>query len=137
MKPALRERFDRLLEDAIEALPERFRQALDEIQVIVEDAPGKELVKGLARDGVVESEEDDDLMGLHSGLPLVEGGVDESGRLPTQIHLFREPIVEHAGGWDQDQADEEIYEEVRITLLHEIGHHFGLDEDDLERLGYA
>ncbi|MBY0307630.1 MAG: metallopeptidase family protein, partial [Phycisphaerales bacterium] len=72
----------------------------------------------------------------------------------TVIHLFREPIVEHAlefrGGtdplplnaprprWgDTPHDDGDVYEEIRITLLHEIGHHFGLDEDDLDRLGYA
>ena len=137
MNKALRERFDLLVEDAIESLPQRFRDALDHIQVIVEDAPGRDMVKGLAREGVVESDEDDDLLGLHSGTPLIEGGVDESGRLPTQIHLVREPIVDQAGGWDAPLAEQEIYEEVRITLLHEIGHHFGLDEDDLDRLGYA
>jgi predicted Zn-dependent protease with MMP-like domain len=137
---AQRERFDLLVQDAIEALPEKFRAVLDEIQVIVEDRPRTDLVKDLARDGVVEDEHDDELMGLHTGTFLTEQGLGEHAQLPTQIHLFREPIVDQAcgeQGWDAEHADELVYEEVRITLLHEVGHHFGLDEDDLDRLGYA
>ncbi len=57
--------------------------------------------------------------------------------MPPQIHIFRDGIVEFAGGWHQKYAEDEIYEETRITLLHEIGHHFGLDEDDLTELGYG
>jgi predicted Zn-dependent protease with MMP-like domain len=60
----------------------------------------------------------------------------EHGDLPTVIHLFRRGIVSLAGGWEQPNADDEVYEEVRVTLLHEIGHHFGLEEEDLEELGY-
>ena len=56
--------------------------------------------------------------------------------VPPTIMLFRVGIVAEAGGWDQPDALERIREEIRITLLHEIGHQFGLDEDDLARLGY-
>jgi predicted Zn-dependent protease with MMP-like domain len=84
------------------------------------------------------------LCGLHSGIPLTERSVEHGG-LPEVITLFREGILEEAGGWEEWTDDdgtelggrERILREIRITLLHEIGHHFGLDEDDLERLGYA
>jgi len=61
---------------------------------------------------------------------------------PEQIHIFRRGVADLAvaeleGGWDDTQAEQEIYEEVRITLLHEIGHHFGLGEEDLDELGFA
>ncbi|MFN7614113.1 MAG: metallopeptidase family protein, partial [Phycisphaerae bacterium] len=80
--------------------------------------------------------------------------VEASGELPSEIMLYRVGIVAEAGGWDEQAGDraagestehdtalrggpEAIREQIRITLLHEIGHQFGLDEDDLDRLGYA
>lgn len=145
MTKALQERFDALLEQVLASLPASIRQVIDEVPVVVEDRPSDALIEELRRDGVIEGREhgaeddpeDDDLMGLHSGMAITEGSIEHSAELPGQIHVFREGIVEHAGGWDQAQADEHVYEEIRITLLHEIGHHFGLDEDDLDRLGYA
>lgn len=141
MKLELQERFDGLLQDAIDSLPERFFAVLEEIAVIVEDHPSPELVKQLRATGVIPEAEDPsdpaDLMGLHTGVAITEQSAGDSGVLPPVIHVFREGIVEAVGGWDVEHADEEIYEEVRITLLHEIGHHFGLDEDDLDELGYA
>ncbi len=143
-------RFDRLLEDALEALPPHFRHALEEVPVIVLDRPDEKLLEDLRRDQVIEprpasageggaGDEEDDLMGLHSGVSITERSVGGLGglELPPTIHIFREGIVSHAGGWDQEHADEEVYEEIRITLLHELGHHFGLDEDDLDELGYG
>ena len=77
----------------------------------------------------------DEICGLHTGTAITEQSVERPD-LPTVINLFRRGIVSLAGGWDQAGADDEVYEEVRTTLLHEIGHHFGLDEGDLEELGY-
>ena len=57
--------------------------------------------------------------------------------MPSDIHLFRDGILDLVGGWDVPDARQSLEEEIRITLLHEIGHQFGLDEDDLDRLGYA
>jgi predicted Zn-dependent protease with MMP-like domain len=152
--PKLRQRFDDLLRDVIDELPSSARRALEEISIVVDDLPDRKLSKELERDGLTEEEEADDILGLHTGQALTERGTGDTGSLPTVIHLFREPIVAHAlefrGGvdplpegastpkWgDQPTDDEEVYEEIRITLLHEIGHHFGLDEDDLDELGYA
>lgn len=136
MNKQQQDRFDRLLEDALEALPDHFRRAIDEIPVIVVDRPDARLVKELVRDGVLEPGEEDP-MGLHTGVAITDRSIESSGVLPGNIHIFREPIVDLAGGWDQPQADDEVYEEIRTTLLHELGHHFGLDEDDLDELGYA
>ena len=143
MTDAERERFDLLLEDAIESLPPRVRAVIEEVPVIVVDRPDKKLLESLREEGVVppaKEGDDDDLMGLHTGLAITERGLEHSGQLPGSIHIFREGIISLAcgrEGFEADHADEEIYEEVRITLLHEIGHHFGLDEDDLDELGYA
>jgi predicted Zn-dependent protease with MMP-like domain len=128
------DRFDALVEDAIESLPARYRQVLDEIPLVVLDEPTPEMLKHL---GIEPGDPDagDEICGLHTGTAITERSV-EHPELPTVIHLFRRGIVSLAGGWDQPGADDEVYEEVRTTLLHEIGHHFGLDEGDLEELGY-
>lgn len=150
MTPEQRERFDALVQDAIQSLPPRFREVLDEIPVVVVDRPDRALVAELRREGVLpparpgddentgEGElSDEELMGLHTGIAITDRSVGDSGTLPGVIHIFRDGVVAFAGGWDQPHAEEEIYEEVRVTLLHELGHHFGLDEEDLDRLGYA
>lgn len=131
MTDAERARFDALFDEAIASLPESLHALLEEAPVIVDDRPSKEM---LAELGVPD---DETLCGLHTGVALTERSVEHSGVPTDVIHLFREGIVETAGGWEQPDADEAVYEEIMITLLHEIGHHFGLDEDDLDKLGYA
>lgn len=137
---AQRARFDALLEEVLEDLPAKVRDLLEEMPVIVEDRPSDALLTQLAAEEG-EPIAPDELCGLHTGIPFTEKSVGVSGELPSDIRLFRLGIVAEAGGWDQegedaDEVDDSIYEEIRITLLHEIGHQFGLDEDDLERLGY-
>ncbi len=128
-------RFDALVKDAIEALPPHLRRLVDEIPVVVLDEPDA----GMLRDLGIDPRDDrarDEICGLHTGTALTEKSVEHSAAMPTVVHLFRRGIVALAGGWDQPHAEDEIYEQVRITLLHELGHHFGLDEEDLEGLGY-
>lgn len=124
-----RERFDALLEQVLDALPDAVHELLEEAPLIVEDRPSPAMMRDLGVDSA------DDLCGLHTGIALTEQSVEHSGVLPTQIHIFREGIVALAGGWRG--ADERVAEEIRITVLHEVGHHFGLEEDDLDHLGYA
>lgn len=139
MDRAERERFDALLEQVLEALPPRLHELLDEAPLIVEDRPSEKLLEELGMD-----EDDDLLCGLHSGTPITERSHAEGADLPETIHIFREGIIDHAGGWtrflDEDGSwrggPDRILSEIRITVLHEIGHHFGLDEEDLAELGY-
>ncbi len=141
-----RARFDSLVEGAIEALPARVRAMLEEVPIVVLDEPDGPMLRDL---GVRPDDQEalDEICGLHTGRMLTERSVEESGELPESIHLFRRGILSLAGGWiEREERDEEgvylvggeeaIAEEVRITLLHEIGHHFGLSEEDLEELGY-
>lgn len=130
-----RSRFDALMDDVVAGLPPSIARLLDEISVVVldEPTPGMLADLGIAPD---DHEALDELCGLHTGTALTERSVEHHADLPTTIHLFRRGIVALAGGWQDPNADDRVYEEIRITLLHEIGHHFGLDEDDLERLGY-
>jgi predicted Zn-dependent protease with MMP-like domain len=140
MRPPERARFDALLEEVLAALPPRLLRLLDEAPLVVDDRPPRELLRQLGMDPA-----DEDLCGLHTGTPLTLRSVEHAHDLPETVHLFREGIVEEAGGW-REWEDEEgnrgggadaVRREIRITLLHELGHHFGLEEDDLEGLGYG
>jgi predicted Zn-dependent protease with MMP-like domain len=132
-----RDRFDRLLEAEIESLPPGVRTLLEETPVIVEDRPSRQLLRELGMG------DDDLLCGLHTGVPITERSVEHPDM--ESIRLFREGIIETAGGWEaweseegeQLGGEEAVKHEIHITLLHEIGHHYGLEEDDLERLGYG
>jgi predicted Zn-dependent protease with MMP-like domain len=109
-------------------LPDELRSLLEETPVIVEDAPDPHLLAEMGLDP-----DEDVLCGLHTGVPLTERSADDAA-MPDVIHLFREGIIDEAGGRGADESA--IQREIRTTLLHEIGHHFGLDEDDLLALGY-
>ena len=134
-----RKHFDALLERVLETLPHRLHELLEEAPLIVEDHPPPALLQEMGIDADEES-----LCGLHSGTPLTHRSVAHGPDLPETIHLFREGIVDEAGGWQpwQDDdgewggGDDAVAEQIEITLLHEIGHHFGLDEDQLAELGY-
>ncbi len=140
MNSRQRQCFDELLERVLDSLPPRLHELLEEAPLIVEDRPSRKLLDELG----IGEDDDDFLCGLHSGTPLTERSVAAESDLPETIHLFRDGIIEHAGGWEPFQDDEgrwhggedAILREIRITVLHEIGHHFGLEEDDLSELGY-
>ena len=132
MTPAQRERFDAMVERVIGELAPPIRRLLERVSVVVLDRPTPDLLEGI--DDPEARADPDSLCGLHSGHAITERSVDQSGELPSQIHLFRVGIVELAGGWGG--TDDSIEEEIRITLLHELGHEMGLDEDDLYDLGY-
>ena len=135
MREDLQRRFDALVEEAIGQLPEDVVELLDEVPVVVEDTV-PEAIRAELGSLVEDASEFDEFCGLHSGLSNIEESVEHSAEMPSMIHLFREGIVSLAGGWDQPEADDEVFEEIWITLCHEIGHQFGLDEDDLLNLGY-
>lgn len=126
LSDAQRNRFDGLLDQLVAALPDELHRLIEEIPVIVEDEPSAKMKADL------ELDRNTLLCGLHWGIPLTERSVEHSGTMPDGIWLFREPIM-HLAGPDTKS----LREQIRITLLHEIGHHFGLDEDDLARLGYG
>lgn len=106
-------RFDDVVRSALDALPPEIAAGLRNVAVVVED----------------ENPEDPDLYGLFEGVPLTEGGPD-AGDLPSRIAIYQQPL-------QADFPDEhELREEIRITVLHELGHYFGLDEDRLAELGY-
>ena len=129
--------FDDLLEQVLAALPEHIHALMEEIPLVVEDQPDPKLLRDMKL-----NPERTTLCGLHWGIPLTKRSVEHSGSMPDQIMLFREPILGEAGWYDRPRPArelriQELERQIRITLLHEIGHHFGLDEDDLADLGYG
>jgi predicted Zn-dependent protease with MMP-like domain len=119
-----REKFARVLEQAIARLPAEFRHAVEtDVRVELRDQPTREQLRS------VGLEEDELLLGLYEGTPLTERGIDAGTQLPDVIYIFRHDLE------DACDSVEELEEEIRITLLHELGHYFGYDEDDLDRLG--
>jgi len=112
--------FDGLVDRALASIPERFGPYLENTVVVTEERPSRE---ALARMAIGPGES---LYGMYEGTPLTERGAQEP-LAPDRIVIYRGPLVEDFG----DDADR-IAEQVRITVLHEIGHHFGLDEDALE-----
>ena len=115
---------DAVVHDAIEQLPPRIKQALDDVAILVEEYPDEELLKE------TDPPLPPDLLGLFSGATHAQRTMSTaSGVPPGTIHVFRRNI-EHFGGTRDDVVDE-----LRVTLLHEIGHALGMDEDELHRLG--
>jgi predicted Zn-dependent protease with MMP-like domain len=100
---------------ALDSLPPGLREAMSNVEIVVED----------------ENREDPDLFGLYLGIPLTERGEGYAGVLPDKIAIYRLPLEEEFG------HDPELLEdEIRITVVHEIAHHFGIDEDRLAELGW-
>ncbi len=114
-------------------LPKGLHEVLEEVPLIVEDEPGQKLRHELSLD------DGSDLCGLHWGVPLTERSVGDVADRVDHMMLFRGPILRMTGFSLRraDEGIEELRRQIRITVLHEIGHHFGLDEDELEALGYA
>lgn len=117
-----RRRFERLVERALRRLPARFRDSLQNVAVVVEDWPRPEHLDD------VGAEDKRDLLGLYLGVPLTER-FDYNMALPDRILIFQKPIEAACA------TDDDVVEQVRITVLHEIAHHFGMDDAELERLG--
>ena len=108
------ERFDELVADALDDLPAELAAALDNVVVLVEDEPPEP-----------------GLLGLFEGVPLVERDSAYAGSLPDVVRVFRRPLLEMCA------SEEEVVEEVWVTVVHELAHHMGIDDDRLHELGWA
>ncbi len=119
-----RQEFRRLVSQAIASLPAPVVQRLENVEVVVEDRPTPE---ELATAGIGPTET---LFGLYTGTPLTERGSWYGMVLPDKITLYQRSIEEVC------RTRRQVREQIRTTLMHEIGHHFGLSEDELEEAGY-
>lgn len=110
-----RARFEDLVAEALDQVPAQFAAAMDNVVVLVEE----------------HNDEAPDILGLYHGIALTERTSDYGGVLPDRISIYRRPIL----GLCDTEA--EVVEEVLITVLHELGHHFGIDDERLHELGWG
>jgi predicted Zn-dependent protease with MMP-like domain len=111
------ERFDLLVDQALDGIPDELARLVRNVVVLVEDEPPEG--------------EPDDLLGLYEGVALTERDSSLTVQLPDRIFIFRGPLIDFC------ETEAQLVEEVRITVVHEIAHHFGIDDRRLHELGYA
>jgi predicted Zn-dependent protease with MMP-like domain len=109
------QRFDELVSDALDLIPPQLAAVMDNVVVLVAD----------------RNDEEDDLLGLYEGVALTERDSHYAGSLPDTITIYRDALL------DVCDNEDEVVEEVKITVVHEIAHHFGIDDDRLHELGWA
>ena len=108
------ERFEELVADALDAIPDELAERMDNVVVVV---------AARSRSG--------NLLGLYQGIPLTERAEYGGFAMPDQVTVFREPILEMC------ESEAEVVREVTVTVIHEVAHHFGIDDDRLHELGWA
>ena len=118
--------FEAVVDAIVGELPEWVRGNLHNIEILVSDRPTADLLDGLEADDTGE-----DLLGLYVGTPLTERGANDGGMLPDVIHIFRLPHL--SLGLDH----EALREEIRVTVMHEVAHYFGIDDDHLDEIGFG
>jgi predicted Zn-dependent protease with MMP-like domain len=110
-----RPRFEELVGEALDTIPPEFTRAMDNVVVLVDDRNADDLT----------------LLGLYEGVALTERTGDYAGVLPDRITLYREAIL------DICRDEDDVVHEVAVTVVHEVAHHFGVDEDTLHELGWG
>jgi predicted Zn-dependent protease with MMP-like domain len=118
LPPNLQQYFDGLVEEALEVLPDDVRATLEEVPLLVEDFPSRAILRSVGVD------DPDELQGLYTHIP------------PT-IHLFRRGLLLLATDDDGEIDDDELFEQIRVTILHEVAHHRGMNEGEVDELGYG
>lgn len=108
-------RFDDLVSEALDLIPPKLAAVMDNVVVLIED----------------RHPDDDELLGLYEGVALTERDSHYAGSLPDTITIYREPLLEMC------DDDEHVVDEVKITVMHEIAHHFGIDDERLHELGWG
>lgn len=108
-------RFDELVGDALDLIPAELTAAIDNVVVLVQD----------------RNDEEPDLLGLYEGVALTERDSNYAGSLPDTITIYRDALLAMC------DSEDEVVDEVRITVIHEVAHHFGIDDDRLHELGWA
>jgi len=131
MHPLDRQRFDEQVEKVLALMPPQVHELLDRVPLHVEDYPADDVMHHR------RVRYRDDLCGLYTGIPLTQRSIEHSGALPDVITIYREGIVRAAADRHGRVRNSRLREEIRITILHELGHHHGLSEDDLRELGYG
>jgi predicted Zn-dependent protease with MMP-like domain len=119
-----RKRFETLVATALDGLPASIQEAMSNVDVVIEEWPTDQQYAEL------DLAPEEWLFGLYEGTPLIERGVLAEPLMPDKITIFKGPLEEAC------ESDEQITDEIRRTVVHEVAHHFGIDEDRLAELGY-
>jgi predicted Zn-dependent protease with MMP-like domain len=117
-----REQFERRVAEALASIPRRFRDAMHNLAIVVEDEPSDELLDEM------EIAPPDTLLGLYQGVPLTERRWDHGNTLPDRVLIFQGPHEREA------EDDEDLIVAIGETLIHEIGHYFGLSEEEIQEI---
>ena len=126
-----RDYFDEQLDRVMVNMPQQVHELLNKVPMFVEDYPSDKVMREM---GVRNRYR---LCGLYTGIPLTDRSVMQSGVLSDVIHIYREGILSMVSDASGQIDEQELRDQIRITVLHELGHHHGLDEDDLRELGYG
>jgi len=117
-----RDAFLQLVDSALASIPSRFRDAIVNVAIVVEDQPNA------AQLAEVDATSDETLLGLYEGIPLPERGWAHGNTLPDKVTLFQRPIE------NASEDDDDIVVAIGETLIHELGHYFGLSEEEIEEI---
>ena len=115
-----RAEFERVVSEALESLPKRFADMVENVVIAVEEEPSDEDL-----DSLEEDDDDSELLGIYRGVALTERSYDDAPFVPDEIAVFRGPINRVA------RTRDEAVHEVRETVIHELGHYFGLDDEEM------
>lgn len=115
--------FEAIVDEALDSIPERFAQLIENVSIAIEDEPNADDLDALEDDP--DADPDGELLGIYRGVPLTERSAYDTILLPDEIAIFRGPICRVA------RSRREAIEEIRETVVHELGHYFGLEDDEL------
>ena len=117
-----RERFERLVTEAVESLPEEFQERLENIDIVVEEVPSRAELRSVGLEGRST------LLGLYEGVPLTRRGLHYGMVVPDKITIFQKPIE------DRCRSEAAVKREIQDVVVHEIAHHFGISDERLREL---
>ncbi|NLF08243.1 MAG: metallopeptidase family protein [Pirellulaceae bacterium] len=131
MHPEKRRSFDEQLELVLKSMPPLVHELIERVPLHVEDYPSEDVMDQTGAKYI------DELCGLYTGIPIGEKSVWHSATMPDVVTIYREGILSASADRRGRITTERLREQIRITILHELAHHHGLDEDELHKLGYG
>ena len=131
ISPEIREFFDEHVEFVVGELPQEVKDFMERVPLFVEDFPSPQVLRKM------RIRHPANLLGLYSGVPLTERSVDQTRMMSDVIHIYRLGILASSRSRSGSISEAELRKQIRKTILHEYGHHVGLNERDLRELGYG
>ena len=131
MNSHARRRFDKILDEVLAEMPHIIHELIEKVSLNVEDYPSDRVMEEM------DIEYRDDLCGLYTGIPLGEKHLESPPHLSDAVTIYREGILAATADEDGRVTREGLRKQIRITILHELAHHHGMTEEELEKLGYG